>query len=352
MVIRTPVRFAVLLHASFMAVSLGLASARAADPSGAGATFPAPVVERWAAAYERSTGIHVGYAGVGSVEGLRRVARGAVDFAVSDLPLTPGELDEAGLLQFPMVVGGVVPVVWLPGVGPHDVRLSADLLARIFLGRISRWNDPALKALNPDVELPDVPMVPIHRSDGSGTTYLFTSYLTAADPEWRDAVGAGTTVTWPSGRAADGNAGVAAAVRDLPGAIGYVEYAFGAETGLSPVRLRNRAGEWVRCDEAAFRAAVARARWDRPNFAELLVDRPDPGSWPVVGASYVLLPRGRADAGRARVERFFDWAFHHGASIAAQAHYVPLDDEGLIARIAAVWKHPRPNAEASAAKPR
>lgn len=349
---RTPARFAALLVGWVAAFLLCIPSARADVTSGAGASFPAPVVQRWAAAYERAAGAHVEYASVGSVEGLRRVARGAVDFAVSDLPLTPAELDAAGLLQFPLVVGGVVPVVRLPGVAPHDLKLSADLLAGIFLGRIIRWSDPLLKARNPDVALPDIPIVPVHRSDGSGTTYLFTSYLTAADTEWRDAVGAGTTVAWPAGRGADGNEGVAASVRDIPGAIGYVEYAYGLEAGLAPVRLRNRAGVWVRADESAFRAAASHARWDRPNFAELLVDRPDPGCWPVVGASYVLVRRDGADGARARIERFFEWTYRDGATIAGEAHYVPLDDDALIARIRAAWTRGRPGAEAAVSKSR
>jgi phosphate transport system substrate-binding protein len=250
--------------------------ADAAGIFGAGATFPAAVMQKWADAFEHATGKGVNYQPVGSAEGIRLATARAVDFGVSDMPLTSAELTGGGLLQFPIVIGGAVPTANIPGLRPGELRLTGPVLAAIYLGKLERWNHQELRKLNPGLTFPDLPITVVHRADGSGTTFIFTSYLSAVSPEWRERVGAGSSLRWPLGRAGRGNEGVSTIVRSLPGALGYLEYTYAVENGLPFAQLQNKAGRYVSPGEGLFLAAAAAARWSRPSFLEILTDRACP----------------------------------------------------------------------------
>ena len=293
---------------------------------GAGASFPYPIYARWAYDYEKKTGVKVNYQSIGSGGGIAQIKKGTVDFGASDAPLTKKELDEAGLFQFPMVLGGVVIVVNVPGVSPGQLRLSPETLSKIFLGVVRKWNDPSLAAENPGLKLPDLAITVVRRADGSGTTWIFTDYLSQVSPEFKTRVGRGKAVAWPVGVAAKGNEGVAAYVQRVQGAIGYVEYAYARQNKMTVVRLRNRAGQYVAPTMQAFQAAAANADWKASEgFYVVLTNEPGGESWPITGATFILLHRKQRSCAKAKaILKFFDWCYHHGKDQAKALGYVPL----------------------------
>jgi phosphate transport system substrate-binding protein len=307
--------------------AMTLSAAQAADTiSGAGATFPYPIYAKWAEAYKAATGVAMNYQSIGSGGGIKQIQSKTVDFGASDMPLKPEQLEKSGLMQFPAIMGGVVPVVNVKGIEPGRLKLDGPTLAKIYLGEIAKWNDAALQQLNPGVSLPNQAIAPVYRSDGSGTTFLFTDYLSKASPEWKTKVGSSTSVKFPSGLGGKGNEGVAALTARTDGAIGYVEYAYAKQNKMAHVQLRNAAGNFVQPESAAFQAAAASADWAKaPGFGEVLTNEPGEKSWPITGASFILLYRNAADAEKTRaVLAFFDWAFAKGARMADELDYVPM----------------------------
>lgn len=307
------------------AAALGVA-AQAAQISGAGATFPYPVYAKWAEAYAAKTGIEMNYQSIGSGGGIKQITSNTVDFGASDMPLKPEVLAKDGLMQFPTVMGGVVPVVNLKGIGPGKLKLDGKTLAEIYLGKIAKWNDPAITALNPGLSLPDKAIAPIHRSDGSGTNFIFTHYLSSVDPEFASQIGENTSVEFPSGIGGKGNEGVAAISARTDGAIGYVEYAYALQNKLTYVLLQNSTGAFVAPDSKAFQAAAVNADWSKaPGFYLLLTGQPGAASWPITGATFILLHKQQAKPDTARqVVDFFDWAYHNGGQLAEGLDYVPM----------------------------
>ena len=325
-----------------MAAGLAFATtALAADITGAGATFPAPVYAKWAALYKSSSGIGLNYQAIGSGGGIAQIKARTVIFGATDKPLATPELNAAGLAQFPTVIGGVVPVVNLPGLRPGQLVLDGPVLARIFMKRIMRWDDPAIRKLNPGLNLPARPIAVVHRSDGSGTTFLFATYLSRVSPEWKNDVGADTAIDWPTGIGAKGNEGVAGNVAKIAGTIGYVEYAYAKQNHLTHVKLRNRAGQAVEPMVDAFRAAAANADWAgaaRDNFHVILVDQPGAASWPITATTYILVyKKPAAPAMTAATLKFFKWGFEQGDQAALSLDYVPLPDNAVQA-IQGSWK--------------
>jgi phosphate transport system substrate-binding protein len=310
--------------AAVAAVAAG--AAQAADISGAGATFPAPVYAKWAEMYRAQTGNRLNYQAIGSGGGVRQITAGTVDFGATDKPLKPDDLATNGFIMFPTVIGGVVPVMNLPGVRSGQVKLTGPILSDIYRGVIKRWDHPVLKAHNPGLELPALPITVVHRSDGSGTTFLFTSYLAMKAAHWATDVGANDSVKWPTGIGGKGNDGVAAYVRQTPGAIGYVEYAFAKQNGLTYGLLQNKAGKFVAPDDSNFAAAAAGAKWQSaPGFYLLLLDQPAETAWPITGATFILVRAKQDDAAKGReVLAFFDWAYRTGDASAQQLDYVPM----------------------------
>lgn len=308
-------------------VALASATAALAQSSitGAGATLPFPVYAKWAQAYEAATGVRVNYQSIGSGGGIRQIKSGTVTFGASDMPLKPEELEAAGLVQFPTIISGVVPVINVPGL-EGELTLTGDVLARLYSGEIKKWNDVAIKQLNPDVELPDLHVAPVYRSDGSGTTFLFTDYLSKANPNWARSVGAATSVRFPIGIGAKGNEGVAAVARRTRGALGYIEYAYAKQTGMKVAKLVNREGQVVAPDAATFQAAAEGVDWaGTPSFGVILTDQPGANAWPVTSVSYILVHRAPRDpAAVQQALRFFAWAYAEGDEVARQLGYVPL----------------------------
>ena len=301
------------------------ALAQGAQITGAGATFPNPVYQKWAEAAKAATGITVNYQSVGSGAGINQIKNRTVDFGASDAPLTVAQLAEANLLQFPSVMGSLVPIVNIPGIENEQLKLTGELLAEIYLGKVTKWNDPKIVALNPGVTLPNLAIAPAYRADGSGTTFVWVSYLAAVSPEWKEKVGVGTSVRFPAGTGARGNEGVAGTVKNIRGAIGYVENAYAITNKLVTTQLRNKAGEFVKPTQEAFVAAAANADWSVPGMAASLIDQQGAASWPIVSPTFILLPKNPADAERSRnVMKFFDWAFRNGASLAQEMEYIPL----------------------------
>jgi phosphate transport system substrate-binding protein len=298
---------------------------RAGGISGAGATFPAPLYAKWAEAY-RSTGGTLNYQAIGSGGGIKQIKAKTVDFGASDNPLKPDELNAAGLYQFPTVIGGVVPVVNLTGIAPGQIKLTGQLLGDIFLGKVNRWNAPQIASLNPGVPLPNMPITVVHRSDGSGTSFLFTSYLAMKNPEWQSKVGASDAVEWPTGIGGKGNDGVAAFVKQTAGSIGYVEYAYAKQNKSSFVLIQNKDGQYPRPEASAFAAAAGDASWSSaPGNYVLLLDQPGAGTWPISGATFILVYKTPANPDRTRrVLQFFDWAYKNGDGAARALDYVPL----------------------------
>jgi len=309
--------------------AMSLAGAQAAETiSGAGATFPYPIYAKWAEAYHAKTGIAMNYQSIGSGGGIKQIQAKTVDFGASDMPLKPEDLEKHGLMQYPAIMGGVVPVVNVKGIGPGQLKLDGPTLARIYLGEIAKWNDAALKALNPGVNLPDQAIAPVYRSDGSGTTFLFTNYLSKVSPDWKGKVGSNTSVKFPSGLGGKGNEGVAALTSRTDGAIGYVEYAYAKQNKMAHAQLKNAAGQFVQPESGAFQAAAANADWAKaPGFGEVLTDEPGEKSWPITGASFILLHKSaeRPEKTKAVLE-FFDWSFQNGDKMADQLDYVPMPD--------------------------
>jgi phosphate transport system substrate-binding protein len=321
------------------ATALAIATtAVAVTISGAGATFPFPIYAKWANTYRGVSGHSLNYQSIGSGGGIRQIQQKTVTFGATDAPLTPAELNRWGLIQFPAVIGGVVPVVNVRGVAPGQLVLDGPTLADIFLGKIARWSDPKIKALNPTVTLPDQAIATVHRSDGSGTTFIFTNYLGKASKEWLDRVGAATAVDWPVGLGAKGNEGVAGNVKQTAGSIGYVEFAYAKQNRLAHTKMKNRDGQTIEPNLATFQAAASGASWDpAQGFGTILTDQPGAQSWPVAGATFILVHKQPADpALAAEALKFFQWAFRNGDEAAAQLDYVPLPDE-LTQRVEASW---------------
>jgi phosphate transport system substrate-binding protein len=318
--------FKLIRTAAAVALTVASFGVLANDVTGAGATFPAPVYAKWAAAYNTATGVRVNYQSVGSGAGIRQIKAKTVDFGASDMPLTDADLTKEGLMQFPTVIGGVVPVVNIKGVQPGQLKLTGEVLGNIYLGKISKWNDPAIVALNPGVALPDAAIAPVRRADGSGTTFLFTNYLSKVNADWKQTVGEGTAVNWPAGAGGKGNEGVSAFVQRLPNSIGYVEYAYAKQNKMNTVLLKNQAGVFVAPDDLNFKAAAANADWAK-SFYQVLTDQPGKDSWPLTGATFILMHKAQDKPAQATTAlKFFEWAYANGDKAAADLEYVPLPD--------------------------
>ncbi|WP_068092038.1 phosphate ABC transporter substrate-binding protein PstS [Novosphingobium rosa] len=321
------------------AMALAVPAARAESVMGAGASFPAPLYTAWARAWHARSGDEVNYQPIGSGGGLRQIRAGTVDFGASDRPLTRAQLDADALVQFPAVIGGIVPVFNVPGVGSGQLRLTGPVLGEIFLGHIRRWNDPALARLNPGLRLPALPITVVHRADGSGSTYLFTSWLSRVSPSWQRGPGASDAVNWPAGIGAKGNDGVAVFVQRTLGSIGYLEYTFAHKVSIAQALVQNRAGAFVAPTPRAFALAADGVPWGSGAGEQLLMlDRPGAGSWPISGASFILMRRmGPRRAGQGAVMRFLDWALAQGDAAAQRLDYVPLSG-AIKAQVRQGWK--------------
>lgn len=296
------------------------------EATGAGASFPAPLYSKWAADYNKATGVKINYQSVGSGAGLRQIEAKTVDFGASDAPLKDEELAKKGLVQFPTVIGGIVPVVNIKGIAPGQLKLSGQVLGDIYLGKITKWNDDAIKALNPAVPLPDAAIAPVRRADGSGTTFGFTNYLSKVNAEWKSKVGEGTAVNWPTGAGGKGNEGVAAFVARLPNSIGYVEYAYVKQNKLTFTLLQNSAGAFVAPDDSTFKAAAAGADWAK-SFYQILTNQPGKDAWPITSATFILMQKSQEKPAQAAASlKFFEWAYKSGDKTAADLEYVPLPD--------------------------
>jgi phosphate transport system substrate-binding protein len=316
----------ITLIAAFVAAISTYSAAGAAEISGAGATFPYPIYAKWAEAYKAKSGVSLNYQSIGSGGGIKQITSKTVDFGASDMPLKPEALAKDGLTQWPMVMGGVVLVINLPGVKPGQLKLDGKTVAGMYLGTIAKWDDPKIKELNPGVTLPSKAVATVHRSDGSGTNFIFTHYLSSVDPEFKDKVGENTSVEFPSGLGGKGNEGVAALTSRTDGAIGYVEYAYALQNKMNFTQLKNRDGAFVSPDSKTFQAAAANADWTKaPGFYLLLTDQPGKESWPITGATFILMHQKPDHPDRAGgVLKFFDWAYHNGAQLAEQLDYVPM----------------------------
>ena len=320
------------------AAALLTASALAADISGAGATFPYPIYAKWADAYKKQTGVGLNYQSIGSGGGIKQIKAKTVTFGASDMPLKPDELAAAGLLQFPMIIGGVVPVVNIKGIVPGALQLDGATVAAIYLGDITQWNDPQIKKLNPKLNLPNTAIAPVYRSDGSGTNFLFSDYLSKTNPKFKSTIGANTSVQWPTGIGAKGNEGVANMTTQTDGAIGYVEYAYAKQNKMSYTLLTNKSGTAVAPSAESFQAAAANADWaGADSYYLILTDQAGAKSWPITGASFILLYKQPADAAPVNEAlKFFAWAYKDGATMAADLDYVPLPAP-LIAQVKKTW---------------
>ena len=306
------------------AIATSVTWVQAQDVTGAGATFPAPIYAKWADAYNKAVGARINYQSVGSGAGIRQIKGKTVDFGASDMPLTDEELAKDGLVQFPTVIGGVVPVVNIKGIAPGQMRMNGQVLGDIYLGKISKWNDAALVALNPGVPLPDAAIALVRRADGSGTSFIFTNYLSKVNAEWKAKVGEGTAVNWPAGAGGKGNEGVSAFVQRLPNSIGYVEYAYAKQNKMSYVSLQNKDGAYVKPDDNAFKASAAGAEWSK-TFFQILTEQPGKASWPITGATYILMYKVQDKPASATAAlKFFDWAYANGDQMADELDYVPL----------------------------
>jgi len=331
------VNLKVILAAAALAAA---SNAIAAEITGAGATFPYPIYAKWADAYKKSTGTGLNYQSIGSGGGIKQITARTVDFGASDMPLKPEELDKEGLTQFPTVIGGDVPVVNLPGIKSGQLRLTGQVLADIYLGKITKWDDPAIAALNKAVKLPAQDVTVVHRSDGSGTTFIWVNYLSKMSPEWKTKVGEGTSVNWPAGVGGKGNEGVASYVQRIAGAIGYVEYAYALQNKMTSVLVQNRDGEFVHGNAEAFKAAAANADWSKaPGFYLILTDQPGKNAWPISGATFILMHKSQAKPEVAKeVLKFFNWAYGaEGDKLADSLDYVPLPDN-VVKQIETSWK--------------
>ena len=329
-----------LKHVLQAAIGLAIAtSAQAINITGAGATFPYPIYAKWADAYKKATGVGMNYQSIGSGGGIKQITAKTVDFGASDAPMKGVDLEKNGLVQFPAIMGGVVPVYNLKGVKSGEVRLTGALIAEIYLGKVKTWNDPAITKLNPGVNLPNQAISAVNRSDGSGTTFLFTNYLSKVSPEWKSSIGEGTAVKWSTGVGGKGNEGVANYVARIDGSIGYVEYAYAKQNKLSHAQMINKDGQLVTPSDDSFKAAAASADWSSvPGMGVVLTDQPGKASWPITGASFILIHKlqDKPEHGR-EVLKFFDWSFKNGAKMADELDYVPMPDP-VVKLIQSVWK--------------
>ena len=329
-------RTALLGLSAVAAITFGV---EAAEISGAGATFPYPIYAKWAEAYAAKTGLKMNYQSIGSGGGIKQITAKTVDFGASDMPLKPADLEKDGLTQFPMVMGGVVPVINVPGITAGQLKLDGKALADIYLGKIAKWNDPAIAALNSGLKLPDLAIAPVYRSDGSGTTFIFTHYLSEVSPEWKDKVGENTSVQFPTGLGGKGNEGVSAMASRTAGAIGYVEYAYAKQNKLTYTLLRNKDGQFVSPDSTAFGAAAANADWSKAqDFNLLLTNQPGKDSWPITGATFILMHKQQNKPDIAReVINFFAWAYQNGGKLAEELDYVPMP-ENVVKLVEQNWQ--------------
>jgi phosphate transport system substrate-binding protein len=317
--------------------SLALANgAFAQDGTGAGTTFPAPLYAKWAADYNKATGVKINYQSVGSGAGIKQIDAKTVAFGASDMPLKDEELAKKGQIQFPTVIGGVVPVVNIKGVAAGQLRLNGQVLGDIYLGKITKWNDAAIKALNPSLTLPDAAISPVRRADGSGTSFIFTNYLSKVNADWKAKVGEGTAVNWPTGAGGKGNEGVAAFVGRLPNSIGYVEYAYVKQNKMTYALMQNAAGQFVAPDDSAFKAAAAGAEWSK-SFYQILTNQPGAQSWPLTGATFILMHKVQdKPAEGATTLKFFEWAYKNGDKTAEDLDYVPMP-AAVKAQVEKLW---------------
>ena len=318
---------------------LSAGSAFAADITGAGATFPYPIYAKWAEAYKTQTGTGMNYQSIGSGGGIKQIQAKTVDFGATDAPMTPNELGLAGLTQFPAVIGGVVPVVNIAGIAPGQLKLDGQVLADIFQGKITKWNDKRIAADNAGLALPDEAITVVHRADGSGTTFIFTTYLSQVSLDWKRSVGGDKAVSWPVGTGGKGNEGVASYVQRIKNSIGYVEYAYALQNKMTHTELKNRDGQFVAPTDTSFKAAAANAKWDADKgFYEILTNEPGKDSWPITGATFILIYKSQDKPANAlEVMKFFNWAFSNGDKLAADLDYVPLPTN-LKSMIYASWK--------------
>jgi phosphate transport system substrate-binding protein len=324
--------------AGFIAAA-AIAPATAADISGAGATFPYPIYAKWADAYKKVTGNGLNYQSIGSGGGIKQISARTVTFGASDMPLQPAELDKIGVIQFPTVMGGIVPVVNLEGIKSNELTIDGPTLAKIYLGQITKWDDPAIKKLNPNAKLPSQAIALVHRSDGSGTTFIFTNYLSKVSPDWQSKVGSNTSVEWPGGIGAKGNEGVANNVGNTKGSIGYVETAYAKQNHLTTTKMINKDGKTVEAVPEAIMAAAAGADWAHaPGFYLILTDSPGAKSWPIAGATFILVPKQPQDvAATKEALKFFTWAYKNGDDMASSLDYIPMPDN-VVSLIDAKWK--------------
>lgn len=331
------------IAAAFAAMTLApLAStttAQAADITGAGATFPFPIYAKWAEAYKAATGIGLNYQSIGSGGGIRQIRAKTVDFGATDAPVKGEELTRDGMLQFPMVMGGVVPAFNVQGIGQRGMKLTGPILADIYLGTIKKWNDPKIVALNPGVALPDANINVVYRSDGSGTTFVWTEYLSMVSADWKGKIGTNTSVQWPVGVGGRGNEGVSGTVRQIANSIGYVEYAYAKQNNLSYALVQNKAGNFPVPDDKSFQAAAAEANWESaPGFGISLNDQPAKEAWPIVSATFILMYAKPSDPARSQAAlKFFDWAFTNGDKLALDLEYVPMPAP-VKEKVRAYWK--------------
>jgi phosphate transport system substrate-binding protein len=330
-------QFATRVSATLLAGALLSLTAQAADITGAGASFPAPIYGKWADAYQKATGNKINYQAIGSGGGIKQITAKTVDFGASDMPMKPDELEKNGLMQFPTVIGGVVPVLNVPGIKPGELHLTGPLLADIFLGKIAKWNDKAIADLNPKLQLPDAPIGVVRRADGSGTSFIFTNYLSKVSEEWKTKVGEGTAVQWPVGLGGKGNEGVAAFVQRLPGALGYVEYAYAKQNKMAYAILKNSAGNFVSPEDTTFKAAAVGADWSKSAFYQILTDQPGKDAWPITGATFILLQKVQDKPQQGtEVLKFFEWSYKNGAKMADELDYVPMPDS-VVGLVHAAW---------------
>ncbi|WP_111893655.1 phosphate ABC transporter substrate-binding protein PstS [Acinetobacter sp. MB5] len=318
--------------------ALSLSAAHAAEITGAGSTFVYPVLSKWSATYNVKTGNKVNYQSIGSGGGIAQIKAGTVTFGASDMPLTPADLNAAGLKQFPVIIGGVVPVVNVPGVRPGALRLTGPVLADIFLGKINKWNAPEIQRLNPSVRLPDQRISVVHRSDGSGTTFNWANYLSKVSPTWKSKVGEGTSISWPTGIGGKGNEGVAAYVKQIKGSIGYVELAYALQNRMSYTAMQNKAGHFVQPNAATFQAAAAGANWSKtPDFYNVITNAPGANSWPITATTFVLMHKQPKSAQASKdALNFFKWSLEHGQANARSLDYIPLP-ANLVKQIEGYW---------------
>jgi len=315
------------------------ASASAADITGAGSTFAYPILAKWAEAYKKDTNIGLNYQSIGSGGGIKQIKAKTVDFGASDMPLSVEDLEKDGLTQFPIIMGGVVPVVNLKDVKPGQLKMSGDLLAKIYLGKVTKWNAPEIAALNPGVKLPADDITVVHRADGSGTTFIWTNFLSKTSPDFKSTVGVGTAVKWPAGVGGKGNEGVAANVQRIRGSIGYVEYAYAKKNNMSYSLMKNHDGQIVQPEDKTFKAAAAGADWAHtPGFGVIVTDQPGKDSWPITGATFILMHKNQADPAKAKqVLDFFNWSYTKGASMTTDLDYVAIPAP-VVKLIETAWK--------------